>query len=188
VSLRIVPRRIRRLPSQAPRPAGRRPAYSPRNRERRAHPAQLVPPRHLDANLRSGRPWLQAAGARSAPCPCIVVACGRRRPAGGQRAARPRLDCDHSEVPAHSPKRRRHRAGRVRQDPQEKSRAVGLNAGRPQTQATPMRRANPTRSFFRRDRSRWLTTSRTAGLILVLCGALRSASRIELSERSQSAW
>jgi integrase len=38
-----------------------------------------------------------------------------------------------TEVPAHSPKRRRHRAGRVGQDPQQKSPAVGLNAGRPET-------------------------------------------------------
>jgi integrase len=171
----------------APRPGERRRAYSPRNRERRAHPPQLVPPQHLNANLRNSRPWLQAAGARSAPCPCIVVARGRRRPAGGQRAARPRLDCDHPEVPAHSSKRRRHRAGCVDQDPQQRSRAVGLNAERPQTQATPMRRASSTRSFLRLDRSRWLTTSRAAGLILVLCGAIRSASRMELSARFRSA-
>ena len=48
----------------------------------------------------------------------------------------------------------------------------------PRVQATPMRRASSTRSFLRRERSRWLTTSRAAGLILVFCGAIRSACRI----------
>ena len=54
-------------------------------------------------------------------------------------------------------------------------------------QATPMRNASSTSWVLRRARSRWLTTSRADGLILIFCGAIRSAFKMASSARSASA-
>ena len=185
------------LPSPSTAPSAERPERLP---FRAASPGRRTSTSRPTGS--AARSWYPARDGRpgSPSCGCMTCATRTRpgfwpvaRTSRWSRNASATPHRHHRAVPAQPAHGRRNRTGCAVPDPGPAARQARLSTRGLQSapwasaQATPIRSASSTRSFLRRERSRWLTTSRAAGLIRVLCGAIRSASRIELSARSRSA-